>query len=157
MTKTTIFAAIDQDPLEPVALEGAARVGDLIDRLAANRPECKEMTAFKEDEDEPLAPDQSLKGQDNLVIRLHRCKAVAVSVHYKAGTFERKFAPAATIGRITKWATRQAGIGAEEAEEHVLQVSGTREQPPRNTHLGTLVGRTCAVAFDLVRKPLVQG
>ena len=63
----------------------------------------------------------------------------------------------AHLMRVTKWATKKAGLDEAEAQEHVLQISGTRIQPPLNAHLGSLNIRGCEIEFDLVRKQLVQG
>lgn len=154
---TTIFAAIEDKPVERFELPEAALVKTLIDSLVGRHPNIAEMLVFKEDDDEPLGEDHPLHGQANAVFHLHRCRQIKVSVNYKADTYGRKFAPGTTIKRATKWATKEAGLDAAEAQEHVLQISGTRTQPPQNAHLGSLVTSGCEIEFDLVRKQLVQG
>jgi hypothetical protein len=154
---TIIFAAIEDEPIERFELAEAALVKTLIASLAGRHPDIAEMLVFKEDDDEPLDHDQPLHGHDNPIFHLHRCRQVKVAVNYKAETFRHKFAPGATIKRVTKWATKKAGLDAAEAQEHVLQISGTRIQPPQNAHLGSLKMHGCEIEFDLVRKQLVQG
>lgn len=154
---TIIFAAIEGEPLERFELAEAALVKTLIASLAGRHPNIAEMLVFKEDDDEPMGHDRPLHGHDNPIFHLSRCRQIKVAVNYKADTFHHKFAPGTTIKRVTKWVTKKAGIDEAEAEEHVLQISGTRIQPPQNAHLGSLKTDGCAIEFDLVRKQLVQG
>ncbi len=152
-----IFAAIEDEPIERFELAEAALVKTLIASLAGRHPDIAEMLVFKEDDDEPLGHDHPLKGHDKAIFHLHRCRQIKVAVNYKAETFNHKFAPGTTIKRVTKWATKKAGLDDAEAQEHVLQISGSRTQPPLNAHLGSLKIRGCEIEFDLVRKQLVQG
>lgn len=154
---TIIFAAIEGEPIERFDLPEAALVKTLIASLADRHPNIAEMLVFKEDDDEPLGEDHPLHGHDNPIFHIHRCRQIKVGVNYKADTFHRKFAPGTTIKRVTKWATKKAGLDEAEAQEHVLQISGTRTQPPQNAHLGSLKTCGCEIEFDLVRKQLVQG
>ena len=154
---TIIFAAIEDQPIERFELADAALVKTLIASLAGRHPNMDEMLVFKEDDDEPLGHDHPLHGHDNPIFHLHRCRQIKVAVNYKADTFNYKFTPGTTIKRVTKWATKKAGLDAAEAQEHVLQISDTRIQPPQNAHLGSLKLRSCEIEFDLVRKQLVQG
>lgn len=154
---TVIFAAIEDEPIERFELAEAALVKTLIASLAGRHPDIAEMLVFKEDDDEPLGHDHPLKGHDKAIFLLHRCRQIKVAVNYKAETFNHKFAPGTTVKRVTKWATKKAGLDDAEAQEHVLQISNTRTQPPLNAHLGSLKIRGCEIEFDLVRKQLVQG
>lgn len=154
---TIIFAAIEDEPIERFELAEVALVKTLIASLAGRHPNIEEMLVFKEDAEEPLGDDHPLHGHDNPVFHLHRCRQIKVAVNYKAETLHHKFAPGTTIKRVTKWATKKAGLDEAEAQEHVLQISGTRIQPPQNAHLGSLKISGCEIEFDLVRKQLVQG
>lgn len=154
---TVIFAAIEDEPIERFELAEAALVKTLITSLAGRHPDIAEMLVFKEDDDEPLGHDHPLKGHDKAIFHLHRCRQIKVAVNYKSETFNHKFAPGTTIKRVTRWATKKAGLDEAEAQEHVLQISDTRIQPPLNAHLGSLKIRGCEIEFDLVRKQLVQG
>jgi hypothetical protein len=155
--KTIIFVAVEAQAIDRFELGEQAVVADLLLVLEQRGVEIAELAIFKEDHDEPLEPHHPLHGHDHPVFHAHRCRKVEVPVHYKTETFEHRFAPSATIATITSWAVQRAGLGKEEAEEHVLQVHGSRVQPPPNVHVGSLVVHGCAVAFDLVRKKLVQG
>lgn len=154
---TIIFATIEDEPIQRLELAETALVKTLIASLAGHHPNIDEMLVFAEDADEPLGPDHPLHGHDNPIFHLHRCRQIKVAVNYKAETFHHKFAPGTTIKRVTKWATKKAGLDEAEAQEHVLQISGTRIQPPQNAHLGSLKTSDCEIEFDLVRKQLVQG
>lgn len=156
--KNVFFLAVEAKSIDRINLGEKPLVADLLRFLEQERGlDIAELAIFEEDGDEPLKPDHPLGGKDNPVFHAHRCRQVQVSVHYGANTFERRFAPAATIAKITRWAVKQAGLGREEAEEHVLQIHGTSVQPPLSAHLGSLVEKRCEVTFDLVRKKLVQG
>lgn len=155
--KTIIFVAVEAQAVDRVELGEQAVVADLLIALKERGVEIAELAIFKEDHDEPLEPHHPLHGHDHPIFHAHRCRKVEVTVHYKTETFHRSVAPAATIAKLTAWAVQRAGLGKEEAEEHVLQVHGSRVQPPPNAHVGSLVTHGCAVAFDLVRKKLVQG
>ena len=154
---TIIFAAVEDGPVERHELIEGALVKHLIALLAGRHAHLAELLVFHEDGDEPLGHDHPLHGHDNPIFHLHRCKEIKVAVNYSSQTFHHKFAPSTTIARLTKWATKKAGLDKAEAEEHVLQIAGTRTQPPQNAHLGSLVTTDCAIEFDLVRKQLVQG
>ena len=155
--KTVIFFAAGAEAPDRLELEGAAVVGDLVTLVKERGIDVAELLIFKEDDDEPLEHHHPLHGHDHPVFHAHRCRKVDVAVHYKMEAFKHKFAPSATIAKVTRWAVEKAGLGKEEAEEHVLQIHGSRVQPPQNAHLGSFTGETCDVMFDLVRKKLVQG
>ncbi|MER9559461.1 hypothetical protein [Mesorhizobium sp. M0323] len=155
--KTAIFVTIGAEPLDRVELEETAVVADLLHLLKQRGIDVEELLIFMEDHDEPLEHHRPLHGHDHPIFHAHRCKKVEVTVHYKTDAFKHKFAPSATIAKVTRWAIEKAGLGKEEAEEHVLQIHGSRLQPPSNAHLGSYAADSCAVVFDLVRKKLVQG
>jgi hypothetical protein len=156
--KQVIFLAIEANAVDRIDLDEAPVVADLLRFLELERGvDVAELLIFNEDCDEPLDRHHPLHGHDNPVFHAHRHRKVQVSVHYGPNTFERHFAPSATIAKVTRWAVEQAGLGREEAEEHVLQIHGTSIQPPPGDHLGKFAAQHRAVIFDLVRKKLVQG
>lgn len=153
-----IFIAVETKAVDRVDLGDTPVVADLLRFLEKEHGiDVAEILIFKEDADEPLEHHHPLHGHDQPVFHAHRCRQVQVSIHYGPKTFEHRFAPSATIAKVKRCAVEQAGLGREEAEEHVLQVHGSSTQPPLGAHLGSLVGTDCAVIFDLVRKKLVQG
>lgn len=155
---SVIFLAIEADAVDRIDIGETPIVSDLIRFLEKERGiDVAELMIFKEDCDEPLEHHHPLHGHDHPVFHAHRCRKVHVSVHYGHKTFEYDFAPSATIAKVTRWAIEEAGLGREEAAEHVLQLHGTSTQPSTGAHLGSLTGKHCAVVFDLVRKKLVQG
>jgi hypothetical protein len=116
---------------------------------------------YLEDADEPaklttLLNDIAISGA--VKIHLHRCRLIRVSVTFNS-TKEHRFAPAATVARMKRWATDKAfPMSPEEAAEHVLQISGTTERPSPGTHVGTLAAHPhCDVRFDLVPNERVNG
>lgn len=154
---TIIFVAVESEPLARFDLGEGAVVTDLLRLLEGRGVDVTELLVFKEDHHEPMEHHHPLHGHDHPVFHVHRHREIEVKVHYNLKTFERRFPPSATIAMVTRWAVNEARFGKEEAEEHVLQISGTREQPALATHLGTLVRHGREIGFDLVRKKLVQG
>jgi hypothetical protein len=117
---------------------------------------------FLEDSDEPA--DLGVRLQDlgqgkGLKVHVHRCRHIAVSVSFNGKVKEHRFAPAATVARVKRWATEKAfEMSPEEAAEHVLQLTGTTERPSPGTHLGKLTQHPkCRVSFDLVPNERVNG
>lgn len=108
------------------------------------------------DESETIARHASAHG--HLKVHVHRCKRIEVAVSYNARTVERRFRPGATIARVKRWAANKLKLSRDEAGEHVLQLSGTTDRPPPNTHVGALAKcPACQVRFDLVPNERVNG
>ena len=92
-------------------------------------------------------------------VHLHRCRHVNVAVTFNGQTVEHPFAPGTTVAHVKRWAAeRRFGMTAEEAGEHVLQITGTQDRPPPGTHIGTLViCPACQISFDLVADERING
>lgn len=152
-----VFVSVEDSEVQRVELDDDATVAKLLEKLGGGRDDMGELFAFKEDDDDPLDAKHKLRGDDEAVFHVNRCRSISVTVHYGSKSFVDTFAPGTTIGRLARWATKEAELDKAEAEEQVLQIGGTRTQPPKNAHLGTVASGTCAITFDLVRKQLVQG
>lgn len=155
--KNIIFVAVGDAEPERLELPDNAIVSDLEKMLKDRGVDVSDFLVFNEDNEEPLGKGAKLNGHNHPIFHAHRCRKIEVGVHYGSDTYEHKFAPSVTIATVKRWAVKKVGLGKEEAEEHVLQISGTRIHPPLNAHLGKFTGEKCAVEFDLVRKKLVQG
>jgi hypothetical protein len=121
-----------------------------------------EAILFIENEDEPVGDDvliASKAGRAGVKAHLHRCREVKTTVHFKDKSVHHAFAPGTTVARVKHWAAiRKFGMTEEEASHHHLQITGSTDQPDPGTHIGTLVTPAkCAVAFDLVSTPKVNG
>lgn len=120
-----------------------------------------EATVFLEDQDEPLTDGvtvESVAGKHGVRLHVHRCQRVSVRVVYSGRVVEHVFGPGRTIGAVKKSAAKELGISKEDAAELILQIAGTHEQPDVDVHIGTLaVCPTCAISFDLVPNPRIQG
>ena len=120
-----------------------------------------EMAVFLEEQEEPLADAAtlgSLAGKHGVRLHVHRCRRVAVKVTYSGRTVEHAFGPGVTAGTVKRLAAKELGIPKDDAAELILQIAGTQEQPDVDVHLGTLAtGSACAIAFDLVPNPRIQG
>lgn len=148
--------------LEHIEVDEATTFKALLDLIAKKHGLDGASLLLLEDEDEP-ADEKAVVGKKagcaGIKVHVHRCKKIAVSVHFKDKTVRDDFAPSATIARIKRWAAvRKFGMTEEEASDHHLQLTGTTDQPDPGTHVGTLTrGRKCEVAFDLVTTPKVNG
>ena len=116
---------------------------------------------FAEDADEALADGVRLGDLGcAAAIKLHinRYRLIRISVTFNNRTVEREFTPGSTATRIKLWAaTLEFNMTPEDAGEHVLQVTTTGYRPRPNSHVGALVSRNCAIAFDLVTDERVNG
>jgi hypothetical protein len=120
-----------------------------------------EVIVFVEDSDDPV--DETIviativeKGPAKL--HVHRCRHVTVVVDYAGLSIEHKFAPGSTIARVKDWAAKKLKMSDADATEHVLQISGSTEQPKVGVHIGTLVHcPNCRIVFDLVPQHRVNG
>lgn len=116
---------------------------------------------FLEDQDEPLSDGvmvDSLAGKHGVRLHIHRCRRISVKVTYSGQVLEQVFGPGRTVGAVKKSAAKELRIPKEDAAELILQIAGTHEQPDVDVHIGTLVASpACAVAFDLVPNPRIQG
>ena len=120
-----------------------------------------ETAVFVEDNDEPLADSAtvaSVAGKHGVRLHVHRCRRVGGKVAYSGRTVERVFGPGRTVGSVKNWAAKELGIPKEDAAELILQIAGTKDQPDVDVHIGTLAAcPACAIAFDLVPNPRIQG
>lgn len=122
----------------------------------------EETHIYLEDRDEPIDEQCFVRdhvGRAGIKAHLHRCRHVEVSVTFNNETVRHKFGPSTTVARVKKWAAEQKfGMTPQEAAEHVLQISGTKDRPDPGTHLGTLVTcPDCRLAFDLVANERING
>jgi acetylornithine deacetylase/succinyl-diaminopimelate desuccinylase-like protein len=121
-----------------------------------------DLLIFLEDTDEPIDEIILVRehvGPSGVKVHVHRCRHIEVATTFNGETVHHKFAPAATIARVKRWAAEHKfGMTAEEASEHVLQISGSHNRPAPGTHLGALPHSTkCQLAFDLVPDERVNG
>lgn len=136
--------------------------GALRAALATKHGLGEDAALFVEDETDPIGDDvavASKAGRAGVKVHLHRCREIKVTVHFKDRSIHDKFAPGTTVARVKHWATiRKFGMTEEEASHHHFQITGTTDQPDPGTHIGTLVtSRKCAVEFDLVSTPKING
>lgn len=108
--------------------------------------------------DEAETISRHVSEQGHLKLHIHRCKRIDVAVAYNARTVERRFRPSTTLARVKNWAARTLQMSRDDAGEHVLQLSGSTERLPPNTHVGALAScPACRVQFDLVPNERVNG
>jgi len=122
----------------------------------------KDTLIYLEDRDEPIDEQCLVReyvGRAGIKAHLHRCHHVAVAVTFNGETVHHRFGPGTTVTRVEKWAAEHKfGMTPEEAAEHVLQISGTKDRPDPGTHLGAIAScPDCRIGFDLVPNERVNG
>ncbi len=91
-------------------------------------------------------------------VHVHKCRHIAVNVHFAGKTKRHRFSPATTVGVATAWARRKFHLDPATASDYVLQLCGTNDQPRPDKHLGELTkGHDCTLSFDLVKEVTPQG
>ena len=88
---------------------------------------------------------------------VHPCRQIVVTVQYQSQTLQRRFSPARTIGEVRRWALHKLHLDDAAADKLVLQVCHSTKRPGPDVRLASIVGRTCAVCFDLVPDRIVEG
>ena len=70
---------------------------------------------------------------------LHRCRHIEVAVTFNGETAPHQFGTGTTLARASNWAAEHKfGMTPQEAGEHVLQITGTKDRPDPGVHLGAL-------------------
>ena len=114
-----------------------------------------------EDQAQPVDKTRTVKDLDlhrHRHVHVGHCKRVKVDVNYGAKTKHRKVAPSTTIGVLTAWARKAFKLDADAASEYVLEITGTKDQPRPDVHVGELTSApTCSVSFDLIKEITPQG
>ena len=91
----------------------------------------------------------------------HRCRSIDVVVRYlEVPDIHKEFAPAATVGRVLRWALGPEGFNIPEAEhpEYGFLSCVDGKSVPDNVHVGSLAsGHSCEACLSLVKKRNPQG
>lgn len=137
-----------KDVLAPLVEQGVS-IGD-------------DIVMFVEDDDDELPQDGALCDHGighRHRLHAHSCRKIEVRVSLNGTTHHHVFAPSARMAKVKKWAIQTfEKEGFESVDEMALEIVGTKEQPESDVHIGTLVKKShCALAFNLVGKPFVQG
>lgn len=161
-TIALFYQAETLDRVEHATFPVDATVADVLAELRAKLGADEAAILFLEDADEPAELGARLRDLNHgkaVKVHVHRCRHIAISVTFNSKAEEHRFAPAATVARVKRWATDKAfKMSPAEAAEHVLQLSGTTERPNPGTHLGALAKHPkCQVGFDLVPNERVNG
>ena len=150
--------------IQLVTLETGKCVRDLLIAAAQHRKSNldDEFFVFEEGCETHLAEDDILpECEDGQPLRyhVHRCHHITVTVTFNGIAKEHEFGPGTTIAKVKRWAAEKAfGMDAGDADEHVLQLSGTSDRPEPDTHIGSLVTfPDCSLTFDLVPLKRVEG
>ena len=161
----SIFA----EPLQTLrqALVSAGAIHDGKDEVLVFVGECKEVLADPDDLENGADAQESVDitltfealGIKNLE-HLHctTCRQITVEIAFNELLKDMKFSPSTTVGALTQWARTTFRLDPAVADEFVLQISGTADQPRSDKHLGELVKPgTCALLFEMVKELTPQG
>jgi hypothetical protein len=116
---------------------------------------------FLEDSETALNPDLSLEDagiEHRQHVHIHRNKKIDVTVTFNGLQKSHNFPPSKTVGKVKKWAAKEFSMAEEDAIEHILQVSGSKDRPDEHSHIGALIEFPAhQLFFDLVPKVRVEG
>ena len=150
--------------IKKIELEDDASLEELKDAALALLPQgtnISELSLSIEDEDIDLNVIKfikQLKNKHGIRVHLHRCKQIEVHIQHGIQILKSLFRPATSVGYIRLWAGRKLGMQPADIAEHVLQISGTNEQPDVDVHIGTLTKRpNCSLTFDFVPAHRING
>ena len=131
-------------------------------KLSEKHDLAADVLLFAEDKDSPLDDKERVgdhAGASGLKLHFSSCHRIKVYITFNGATVDNDFAPGTTVASVKRWTTERAfEMSAEDAGEHVLQITGTHERPAPSIHVGALAPRkTCTVSFDLVPDERVNG
>jgi hypothetical protein len=113
------------------------------------------------DAQEPVARetrlDQLARGARVVHLAIHPCRHVLVTIQYQSRTIDRRFSPARTVSGVRRWALRKLNLNDAATDKLILQICGSTRRPGPDARLGSIIGRSCAMCFDLVPDQVVEG
>ena len=118
----------------------------------------EELHVFERDKDEPIGIE--IEEVTVLSLHGHRCRKVAVKVHWSHETKERHFGPSATIYRVLLWAIGKEGFNLDEVSRAKanLILPGVEEPLPKDAVIGSFVHHgKCEMTLDLTLKDFTNG
>jgi hypothetical protein len=164
MKKIQLFLQFEGNRrIELIEVDADSPVQEIIAAaLRVGLPEdCRaEACVFGEEGEEPLDLGVTLTAagvRDKHRIHVHRCRKIAVTLHFNDVTDKHHFPPSATVERVKRYFVHKIHMSPVDATEHVLQICGTTDRPEPDQHIGALVSCTCSVCFDLVPIKRVEG
>jgi hypothetical protein len=164
MSHLSIFLQFEGSrAIELVELPSTATPEDIIEaaiKLGLPEPYRVEALVFSEHGNEPLEREKALGnqgGEPKGRFIVHRCRKVEVTLHFNAETKHHAFVPAATVEHVKRWFVDTIGMTPVDASEHVLQITGTKDRPDLDVHIGTLVSHPCVLDLTLVPRKRIEG
>ena len=144
------------------AIEADATFAVVKAKLSEKHGGAVDVLLFAEDKDSPLDDKERVgdhASASGLKLHFSSCHRIKVYVTFNGTTVDHEFAPGTTVASVKRWTAEQAfKMSAEDAGEHVLQITGTHERPAPSIHVGALAPRkTCSVGFDLVPDERING
>lgn len=85
------------------------------------------------------------------------CRWVDVTVNYQSDSPHRRFRPSARVGRVLRWTTKELKLKDEDYDVVKLTLGDGGEVRNDVRLAELLTHRTCALTFELVLKPRIQG
>jgi hypothetical protein len=146
----------DRKAIEVIEVEGGSLEGLLreVRALAA----LEGLNVFERDKDEPIGIEiEKLKV---LSLHGHRCRKVAVRVHWSHETKEHEFAPSAHIHRVLLWAISKKGFNLDDTAKAKanLILPGAEEPLPKDAVVGSFVKHgACGLTLELTLKDFTNG
>ncbi len=155
--KTRIEVQIEDQP-NPDLLEVEAETGQDIRKAVLAKAGFDEAYIFQHDTDVDVGDE--ILGKKAVVLVLHRCKKIMVSVQYEHETKTKKFTPAATVNRVLLWAVGRNGfkLDPDARSKANLILPGADQPLPRGDAIGKYADKkSCSLVVSLTLKDFNNG
>jgi hypothetical protein len=146
----------DRKSVEVIEVAGGTLDGVL--REVRALAQLEDLHVFERDKDEPIGIE--IEELTVLSLHGHRCRKVAVKVHWSHETKEHQFAPSVHIHRVLLWAIGKKGFNLDEmarAKANLI-LPGTEEPLPKDAVIGSFVHHgKCELTLELTLKEFTNG
>jgi hypothetical protein len=146
----------DRKTVEVIEVTGGSLESVLRDVRALAQLE--DLHVFERDKEEPIGIE--IEEVTVLSVHGHRCRKIAVKVHWSHETKEHHFAPSATIYRVLLWAIGKTGFDLDEVTRAKanLILPGAEEPLPKDAVIGSFVHHgKCELTLELTLKEFTNG
>jgi hypothetical protein len=146
----------DRKKFEVIEVEG----GDLdaVLREVRSLAALEDLHVFERDKDDPIGTE--IEKRKALSLHGHRCRRIAVKVHFSHETKDKEFAPSATVYRVLLWAIGKHGFKLDDTARAKanLILPGTEEPVPKDAVIGSFAKHgECCLTLELTLRDFTNG
>lgn len=155
--QTRVEAQVE-DNKNPIVLQVEAETAADLRKAVLAAAGVEEAFIFQHDNDVDVGDE--VIGKKTLMLVVHRCKKILVTVHYEHRSKTKKFAPSATVYRVLQWAIGRNGFDLDpDARSKANLILPGADQPlPRNDAIGKYADKkSCSLEVSLTLKDFSNG